>query len=102
MINTNQTGDILQINAASSVLIGSNSLVGASLDAVVEGLGRSIRDRVADTMKGYGLGRPEMARCNRDGMGVYIQVTMSKMKRDDITTVLVILNDATELKTLEA
>lgn len=102
MINTSNSGEILQANAAACALIGREDFVGASLDTMVEGLGRSIRDRVADTMKGFGLGRPEMARCNRDGIEIYIQVTMSRMKRGEMTTVLVVLSDATELKTLEA
>ncbi len=102
MIDANEAGEILQVNAAACALIGRDDLVGEALDSIVEGLGRSIRDRVKDTMKGFGLGRPEMARCRRDGMDVYIQVTMSKMKRGGVTTVLAVLSDATELKTLEA
>ncbi len=102
MIDANEVGEILQVNSAACALIGRDDLVGETLDSIVEGLGRSIRDRVKDTMKGLGLGRPEMARCRRDGMDVYIQVTMSKMKRGGTTTVLAVLSDATELKTLEA
>ncbi len=102
MINTDNRGEILQVNAAACVLIGRDDLVGDTLDSIIEGLGRSIRDRMADTMKGFGLGRPEMARCKRDGVEVYIQVTMSKMKRGDNITILAVLSDATELKTLEA
>ena len=102
MIDTDENGEIRQVNSAASVLIGRDDLVGEALDSIVEGLGRSIRDRLTDTMKGFGLGRPEMARCRRDGMDVYIQVTMSKMQRVGKTTVLVVLSDATELKTLEA
>ncbi len=102
MVNTGENGEILQVNAAACALVGRDDLVGETLDSIMEGLGRSIRDRMKDTMKGFGLGRPEMARCRRDGMDVYIQVTMSKMKRGDKTTVLAVLSDATELKTLEA
>lgn len=65
MIDTDQSGEIRQVNAAACALIGRSDLVGAHLDSVVEGLGRSIKDRIADTMKGFGGGRPEMARCNR-------------------------------------
>lgn len=102
MINADESGEILQANTAACSLIGRDDLVGASLESIVEGLGRSIRDRMADTMKGFGLGRPEMARCRKDEIEVYIQITMSKMKRGNLTTVLAILSDATELKTLEA
>jgi len=102
MIGADKNGEILQANAAACALIGRDDLVGLYLDSIVEGLGRSIRDRMADTMKGFGLGRPEMARCRRDEMDVYIQVIMSKMKHDDKTTVLAVLSDATELKALES
>ncbi len=102
MIEAAEDGEILQANAAANALLGQQDMGGLTLDSMVEGLGRSIRDRMVDTMKGFGLGRPEMARCKRDGQEVFIQVTMSRMKRNGRTTVLAVLSDATELKTLEA
>jgi len=65
-------------------------------------MGRSISDRMSDTLKGFGHGRPEMARCYREGEEVFIQLTLSIMKRGDKKSVLAVLSDATELKTLEA
>lgn len=102
MIETSDAGVVLQVNAAAIALLGANDLNGKMLETAIEGLGRSIRDRMADTMKGFGLGRPEMARCRRDGQEIFIQVTMSRMVRDGATTVLAVLSDATEFKTLEA
>lgn len=44
MIEADENGEILQANAATCALIGRDDLVGATLDSIVEGLGRSIRD----------------------------------------------------------
>ena len=49
MINADESGNILQANTAACSLIGHDDLIGASLETIVEGLGRSIRDRMADT-----------------------------------------------------
>lgn len=102
MIDSDEQGKICQANTAACLLIGREDLVGMRLEDAVEGLGRSIRDRMSDTMKGFGLGRPEMARCRRDGIDVYLQVSMSKMYHGDKVSVLSVLSDAAELKTLEA
>lgn len=102
MIKICSEGNIDRANSAALKLVGRDDLAGQSLPDIVEGLGRSISDRMADTLKGFSLGRPEMARCYRDGQEVYIQVTFSRMEHGDETCILAILSDATELKTLES
>ena len=102
IIDVRPDGVILRANVLARALIGSGELIDTQLSDVVEGLGRSIRDRLADTMKGFGVGRAEMARCCHDGQDAFVQITMSRITRKGVTSILVLLNDATELKTLEA
>lgn len=102
MIDVATDGKIVRANLAAARLMGHTDLSGKNLAEVMEGLGRSINDRMSDTVKGLNPGRPEMARCYREGQEVFVQLTMSRMKRGDATSVLAVLSDATELKTLEA
>lgn len=101
MIEVSDDGKVLRGNRAALKLTGRENLPSQMLPDIFEGLGRSIRDRVADTLKGFSLGKPEMARCYRDGEEVFVQITMSRMERKQTKTVLAVLSDATELKTLE-
>lgn len=102
MVDITNEGKIIRANMAACHLLGRKSVEKQMLGDIVEGLGRSIRERTGDTMKGFSMGRPEMARCYRDGQEVFIQLTMSRMNHRGKTTVLAVLSDATELKTLEA
>lgn len=102
MINIATDGTIIRANIAATKLLGRQDITDLKFRDIVEGLGRSITDRMRDTMKGFGIGRPEMARCLRENEEVFIQVAMSKMRRDKQDSILAVLNDATEFKTLEA
>ncbi len=102
MIELLGDGKITQANRAALRLMARNEVTGEAFSNIFEGLGRSIRDRINDTLKGHSLGKPEMARCFRQGEEVFVQITMSKMHRNNADSVLAILSDATELKTLEA
>lgn len=102
MIEAAASGKILRANEAALALLGRETLTGQHFPDVVEGMGRSITDRMADTMKGFSLGRAEMARCYPDGQEMFVKVAMSRMTRGGRTSVLMLLSDETELKSLEA
>ncbi len=101
MIDVDTKGAIVRANLAVEKLLSRPLKPGTALSEIFEGLGRSIRDRMSDTLKGHSIGKPEMARCYRDGEEVFVQISMSRMERGGKISVLVILSDATELKTLE-
>ena len=101
MIKLEPDGMVVHANFAALKLLSRDDIAGIKMSDLVEGLGRSIKDRIADTMRGFGLGRPEMARFHHNGEEVYIQLTMSQMTQRDETGILITLSDATELKTLE-
>ena len=72
------------------------------LAAMVEGLGRSVREWVGEAAAGRGLNRPEVVRVTGAEVETYLQITLGRPMEDDEGGLLAVLNDATELKTLEA
>ena len=69
---------------------------------LVEGMGRPIMDWLADAVKGRGLLKPEIVRALVPGQELFLQVTLGRTFENGRTVLVGILNDATELKTLEA
>lgn len=102
MVETDNYGKVIRVNGAALALLGQTTLLDQMLTDIVEGMGKSISDRLSDTIKGFGLGRPEMARCLKNSEEIFVQLTMSRMQHDQKTTILCVISDATELKTLEA
>jgi len=93
-------GVITFANAAARKLLGAALVPGARLEDLIEGLARSIPQRLKDTLSGKAQGRSEVARGRKiDG---YFQVTMARMIHSGDAEVMAVLSDATELKTLEA
>lgn len=96
------TGEILFANAAARALLGSAAVPGARIGALVEGLGRSMETRIAEALRGDGSGRPEIARSEPDGREVFLQASLTRIAIDGESSLVAVLADATELKTLEA
>ncbi|MDJ0825972.1 MAG: ATP-binding protein [Rhodobacter sp.] len=69
---------------------------------VVEGLGRPIDDWLLDVSEGRGANRTEVVRATRPQKDVYLQVALGRMIEGSDVSLLAVLIDATELKTLEA
>lgn len=95
-------GNILFANRAARRLLGEDSVEGRQIASFLEGLGKPMSSRIIDTMAGKAQGRSEVARGLRQGIEGFLQVTMTRMESPDGPTVLAVLSDATELKTLEA
>jgi two-component system, cell cycle sensor histidine kinase and response regulator CckA len=95
-------GQLTYANRAARALLGIVSVEGKSITTLMEGLGRSISERLQDTVKGRGLGRSEIAKSSSDGHEIFLQVAFSRTIHDGEQSILAVLSDATELKTLEA
>lgn len=68
----------------------------------LEGLGRPISEWM-DDIRSNRLGRStEVLRLARNGVETYVQVSMRHLANGDTGTMLAVMNDATELKSLEA
>jgi two-component system cell cycle sensor histidine kinase/response regulator CckA len=68
---------------------------------LVEGLGRSIPDWLDDIARKTRQPTPEFVRANRHSADVFLQINVSVTGPPDRPNAVIVLNDATELKTLE-
>jgi two-component system cell cycle sensor histidine kinase/response regulator CckA len=72
------------------------------LPDLVEGLGRSVVDWIADVLWERLPGRSEVLRARHGAPDSHIQITLRRIVEGGKPCVLAVLSDATELKTLEA
>ncbi len=96
------SGALIFANKAARALLGCGAVPGARIEVLIEGLGRPIEERVLDTVRGRALGKPEVARAVVEGQEIFLQVAFTGALIDGAPSVLAILSDATELKSLEA
>ncbi len=96
------SGKILLCNRLARDLLAAQDAKGGFLGDLVEGLGRSVADWLADAADMNGELRPEFVRATRQPQDVYLQVSLTRVVEDGETMLVVVLNDATKLKTLEA
>ena len=93
-----------KVNAANKL---ARALVGHEVDeevqfsGLVEGLGRPVADWLADAMAGRAVNRPEVLRAIRPTEETFLQVTLRRVVDQGRASLVAVLNDATELKTLE-
>lgn len=95
-------GSLDYANRAAVALVGEQLQPGVQLGSVIVGMGRSIAERLSETMRGREQGRSEVARGRIEDREVFLQVSMSRVIHNGTGFVLAVLSDATELKTLEA
>lgn len=102
MIKVASSGEIMTINRQATHLLGAGVKDGLMLDQVMQGLGRSIPDWLRDTIGGKAALQSEFLRLTRTDKEVFVQVTLSRVREEGQMILIAVLNDATELKTLEA
>ena len=95
-------GRILRANASACKLLDTERADGRNLAEFMEGLGRSIRLWISEAAAGRGLHRSEFLRLIRPDREIFVQVTLNRVRVSGATELVAVLNDATELKTLEA
>ena len=95
-------GRVLHANAQARDLLPATTRDGVHLDTLVEGLGRPVREWVADAAEGRGLGKPEIVRVTEASVDTFLQITLGRTLGGGADGLIAVLSDATELKTLEA
>lgn len=95
-------GGIEAANPPARELLGTGCRPGVPLASLLEGLGRSISDWLAEAAAGRDPVHSEFLRLSSPEREVYVQVTLKNTVLDGHTRLLAVLSDATELKTLEA
>lgn len=102
MIKMAPTGQILAVNKLATQLLGTETKNETYLSQVMQGLGRPIADWLTETLGGKTPNNSEFLRLIRDDKEVFVQVTLSRVTEEGEKRLIAVLNDATELKTLEA
>ncbi|KMK67253.1 ATP-binding protein [Puniceibacterium sp. IMCC21224] len=95
-------GTVLRANREAQKMLNAEVVDGHMLSEFMEGLGRSIKDWLGDAAAGRGLNRSEFLRLSRADREVFVQVTLNRVMEGGLPVLVAVLNDATELKTLEA
>jgi two-component system cell cycle sensor histidine kinase/response regulator CckA len=94
-------GQVLASNRQAQTLLGIEPHDTGHLSSMVEGLGRPIRDWVADTVAERIPTRSEMVRVRRRSEECFVQIALSRITDAAGPSLLAVLHDATELKSLE-
>ncbi|MCI5112930.1 MAG: ATP-binding protein [Marivita sp.] len=102
LLKVSPNGEIATANRSARDLLHADADTDRSLADLMEGLGRSIPDWLADAAAGKGLGRSEFLRLTRPQQEVFVQVTLTRIVEQGKVLLVAVLNDATELKSLEA
>ncbi|WP_417727540.1 ATP-binding protein [Roseovarius sp.] len=95
-------GAIELSNRPARDLLGVEGIAGLGLGDTLEGLGRSITDWLGDAAAGRGTLHSEFLRVRREDREMFVQVTLNRAMDADTVVLIAVLNDATELKSLEA
>lgn len=101
MLEVSQSGRILRANHKARQLLEMDESEAVTLSALVEGLGRPVGDWLADAFAGRMSHKSEVLRASRTAADQYVQITLERRQGDN-GPMVAILQDATELKTLEA
>ena len=95
-------GVILSANISARKLLSLEGEAFPPLYDLVEGMGRSIAEWLTDAASGRGLLKTEFVRAVGPAQELFLQISLGRVEEDGETRLIGVLNDATELKTLEA
>lgn len=94
-------GEILATNRPARELLPRPVMAGVNAADIFESLGRSVKDWLAESAAGKGLLRPEFLQVSDASEDTFVQVTLNRVRENGNTFLVAVLNDATELKSLE-
>ena len=102
MLKIAADGNLIEANSEARSIFGLQGSALPPLFELVEGMGRPISDWLTDAAEGRGLLKPEIVRAVVPGQELFLQIALGRMLENNEVVLVGILNDATELKTLEA
>ena len=95
-------GRVIKANRVAVQLIGPGCEVGARLGDLTEGLGRPVSDWLDEALSGHRKNSPEFLRVTASDRETFVQISLKPLTEGGEASLLAVLSDATELKTLEA
>ncbi len=102
LLKLDEAGRVRMANRRARFLLGDEAPVGALLSDLVEGAGRPISEWLHDVMNGRPTGRSEVVRALKPENEVFLQVSLERISEPEGKVLVAVLQDATELKTMEA
>jgi len=102
LLKLDPSGLVLLSNRPARELLGMRDGAQQRLSDLMEGLGRSIGDWLAQASASRAGPHSEFLRLTRADAELFVQVTLSKVHDRGQPALIAVLSDATELKTLEA
>jgi two-component system, cell cycle sensor histidine kinase and response regulator CckA len=101
LLHIGAEGEVMASNRQAQALLGIGAGETAPLSSLVEGLGRPVRDWVSDSLAERIPPRSEVVRARRRSDECFLQISLSRIIDATGPSLLAVLHDATELKTLE-
>jgi len=101
LLHIGADGQVLASNRPAQKLLGVAPEETGMLSQFVEGLGRPVNDWVADNLTQRVASHPEVVRARKRKDECFLQISLSRITDATGPSLLAVLHDATELKTLE-
>ncbi|WP_298566677.1 ATP-binding protein [uncultured Aliiroseovarius sp.] len=102
LVKLDEAGVITMANRRARALLADEAAIGSRLADQVEGLGRPVSEWLREAHAGRHLGRVEVVRAVKPTDDVFLQISLGQVLEDTGPALVAVLQDATELKTLEA
>ncbi|MCH2164120.1 MAG: ATP-binding protein [Marinovum sp.] len=102
LLKMSPRGEVLRANPEALRLLDVGALEGQTIGDHLEGLGRPIADWLDDVANNRTQNHAEFLRLSHGAKERFLQVSLKRVIEDDGPALVAVLNDATELKTLEA
>jgi len=96
------SGEVLGINREARALLPMPVGRGTRLSDLLEGLGRPVIDWITETAEGRGSGAPQFLRGTGAHQDTFLRVALNLAGPPEDLHLIAVLNDVTELKSLEA
>ncbi|WP_371168742.1 ATP-binding protein [Aliiroseovarius sp. 2305UL8-7] len=102
LVKLDLDGSITMANQRARGLLGDENAIGLQFADLVEGLGRPVSEWLREAHSGRHLGRSEIVRAVKPEDDVFLQISLGQVADATGTALVAVLQDATELKTMEA
>jgi len=102
LLKISADGEVLASNREARSLLGISALNGRRIGEMLDGLGRPIRDWLREAIEGRGGYVSQFLRGRGENHDTFLQVTLNAAGGAADPHLIAVLNDVTELKTLEA
>ncbi|WP_370634934.1 ATP-binding protein [Cognatishimia sp. MH4019] len=102
LLRINESGAVTACNRLVRDIFDGQNVSDRMMWDLVDGLGRSVREWLQEAFEGRARRQAVFLRVKNASPEVFLQVTLTKVVDDGTASLVALLTDATELKTLEA